>query len=182
MNKINLKGYIRNIQNSHIINDTQYQSADMIVQSKAGIQDTIRIVFKQCIQIPCEDDVITLTGSVRSHTEQLEDKNKVSIYVSTYFDKPQDQINNNEVILDGRICKIDQLRTTSTGKLNFHATLANNIYVPEFNIKINKVKEMLKKIEGIVIVVANAPIPKIEQEAKHNLQLFFIQADTEFRL
>ena len=52
----------------------------------------------------------------------------------------------------------------------------------QFNIKINKVKEMLKKIEGIVIVVANAPIPKIEQEAKHNLQLFFIQADTEFRL
>lgn len=46
----------------------------------------------------------------------------------------------------------------------------------------NKVKELLKKIQGIVIVVANAPIPKIEHEAKHNLQLFFIQADTEFKL
>lgn len=52
----------------------------------------------------------------------------------------------------------------------------------QFNIKINKVKEMLKKIEGIVIVVANTRIAKIEQEAKHNLQLFFIEADTEFRL
>lgn len=52
----------------------------------------------------------------------------------------------------------------------------------QFNIKINEVKAMLKKIEGIVIVVANTRIPKIEQEAKHNLQLFFIEADTEFRL
>ena len=52
----------------------------------------------------------------------------------------------------------------------------------QFNIQMNKVKEFLKKIQGIVIVVANAPIPKIEQEAKHNLQLFFIQADTEFKL
>ena len=52
----------------------------------------------------------------------------------------------------------------------------------QFNIQMNKVKELLKKIQGIVIVVANAPIPKIEQEAKHNLQLFFIQADTEFKL
>lgn len=137
MNDVKLKGYIRNIQNSHMINGTQYQSADMIVQSKAGVQDTIRIVFKKCILIPCEEDIISLTGSVRSHTEQLENKNKVNIYVSTYFDKPEDQINNNEVILDGRICKIDQLRTTSTGKLNFHAILANNIYVPESNIKIN---------------------------------------------
>ena len=52
----------------------------------------------------------------------------------------------------------------------------------QFNIQMAKVKEFLKKIQGIVIVVANAPIPKIEQEAKHNLQLFFIQADTEFKL
>lgn len=137
MNKINLKGYIRNIQNSHIINETQYQSADMIVQSRSGIEDNIRLVFKQCIQIPCEDDIISITGSVRSHTEQLENKNKVNIYVSTYFDKPENQINNNELQIDGRICKIDQLRKTSNGKLNFHAILANNIYVPESNMKIN---------------------------------------------
>lgn len=52
----------------------------------------------------------------------------------------------------------------------------------QFNIKMNKVKESLKKIEGIVIVVANTRIAKIEQEAKHNLQLFFIEADTEFKL
>lgn len=52
----------------------------------------------------------------------------------------------------------------------------------QFNININEVKAMLKKIEGIVIVVANTRIAKIEQEAKHNLQLFFIEADTEFRL
>ena len=52
----------------------------------------------------------------------------------------------------------------------------------QFNIQMAKVKEFLKKIQGIVIVVANTSIPKIEQEAKHNLQLFFIQADTEFKL
>ena len=52
----------------------------------------------------------------------------------------------------------------------------------QFNVNINKVKTLLKKLEGIVIVVANSKIAKIEQEAKHNLQLFFIQADTEFKL
>lgn len=52
----------------------------------------------------------------------------------------------------------------------------------QFNIQMAKVKEFLKKIQGIVIVVANTAIPKIEQEAKHNLQLFFIEADKEFKL
>lgn len=43
----------------------------------------------------------------------------------------------NHAELDGRICNVDQLRTTKNGKVNFHCTLANNIYVPEQNLKIN---------------------------------------------
>ena len=136
MNQVNLKGFIKNIKDSHCINSTQYQSADMIVESRPGIEDTIRLVFKKCIGLPCENDIISISGSLRSHTEHQGDKNKVSIYVSTYFD-PNDSEDYNHVVIDGRICKIDQLRTTSTGKLNFHAILANNIYIPESNIKIN---------------------------------------------
>lgn len=137
MNEIKLKGFVRNIQFSHEVNNTVYQQADMIVQSAAGIEDIIKLVFKQCIQIPCENEIISIEGSVRSHTQHIDNKNKVDIYVSTYFDSPEIQNKNNEVILDGRICKVDQLRTTSTGKLNFHAVLANNIYIPDQNIKIN---------------------------------------------
>ena len=52
--------------------------------------------------------------------EQLDNgKNKVDIYVFTYFDKPSwdvpqyfeeyhDKLPNNELVVDGRICKIDE--------------------------------------------------------------------------
>lgn len=137
MNEIKLRGFLRNIQFSHKVNNNVYQQADLIVQSAAGVEDTIKLVFKQCVQIPCENENISLLGSVRSHTQRLDTKNKVDIYVSTYFDTPDLLDKTNEVILDGRICKVDQLRTTKNGKLNFHAVLANNIYIPEQSIKIN---------------------------------------------
>ena len=50
-------------------------------------------------------------------------KNKVDLYVFTYFDTPELDTNDQEVInefeLDGRICKIDTLRTTSDGKTEY---------------------------------------------------------------
>lgn len=137
MNKIILNGYIRNVKDSHVINNIEYQSADMIVNSSGATEDIIKLVFKKCNYIPCDNDVLSLEGSVRSYSQQKNGKNNVDIYVSTYFDKPTSDNENNKVFLDGRICKIDQLRTTNTGKLNFHAILANNIYVASSNLKIN---------------------------------------------
>ena len=56
--------------------------------------------------------------------------------VFTYFDIPDSNDIVNEVSIDGRICKIDQLRTTSSGKNNLHFILANNI-ISSSNQKLN---------------------------------------------
>ena len=43
----------------------------------------------------------------------------------------------NEFILDGRICKLDDLHTTASGKQNIHLVLANNIISSDGKSKIN---------------------------------------------
>ena len=137
MNNIILRGLVKNINFSHIINNTVYDSADICVQNNSK-EDNIKLIFKRCIEQPLDGDMVSLTGAVRSHTQHLENnKNKVNIYVLTYFDCPVDWSVTNRVELDGRICNLDQLRITKNGKTNFHCTLANNIYIPEQNLKIN---------------------------------------------
>ena len=59
-----------------------------------------------------------------------------------YFDLPSTDIENfaditNEVILDGRICKIDSLRITQNGKANLHFVIANNIISSDGSQKLN---------------------------------------------
>ena len=61
-----------------------------------------------------------------------------------YFDLPEEPLTisceaptYNSVELDGRICKIDALRTTNTGKNNIHLILANNLIVSNGDKKLN---------------------------------------------
>lgn len=85
--------------------------------------------------------MISLEGNLRSYSKKVsEDKNKVSIYVFTYFDIPEyscDEEITNLVKLDGHVCKKDVLRKTSTGKKNLHIILANNIISNNNNYKLN---------------------------------------------
>ena len=131
MNEIILRGIIRNIKPSHIVNNTEYYQAEVITQRKDKKEDSVIIKFKKHLNKYKELDNIELVGNIRSYTKQLEDgKNKVSIYVFTYQDYPPEEENpvNNSFIVDGRICKINELRTTSNGKKNLHFILANNIF------------------------------------------------------
>ena len=67
-----------------------------------------------------------------------DDKNKVIIYVFTYFDEPdEDEIITNRVVIDGRICKINPLRTTKNGKHNIHFILANNLVSADSSKRLN---------------------------------------------
>ena len=139
MNEIILRGIIRNIKFSHEVNGVEYYQAEVITQRKDKKEDSIIIKFKKHINKYKELDKIELVGNVRSYTEQIaENKNKVQVYVFTYQDFPpnQEEEVNNKFILDGRICKINELRITSQGKKNIHFTLANNIFT-EKNQKIN---------------------------------------------
>ena len=138
MNQITLRGLIKNIEYSHEVNGIQYNKADLIVQNLKGTEDLIDLKFKNMKNIPNNNQFISLNGTIRSFSEQLaNNKNKVSIYVFTYFDKPLVQLSQNAVTIDGRICKIDNIKTFNSGKQCVHAILANNLFVADNSIKIN---------------------------------------------
>ena len=142
MNEIKLRGFLRNTEYSHSINQTNYYKADLIVSRNDGKEDILNLRFKQFSNPYPDNTEIELTGNIRSFSH-VEDngKNKVTIYVFTYFDVPktsdEDQDVINEFEIDGRICKIDKLHVTNNGKENIHFILANNIISQEKNQKLN---------------------------------------------
>lgn len=141
-NDIILQGKLRNIQFSHELNGTEYQKADLIVPRENGEEDVISLKFKKFANKFKEGDEINIRGNIRSHSQKLENgKNKVDIYVFTYFDLPGTDENGkqitNDLLLQGRICKLDTLRTTKNGKQNIHFIVANNIVTGDGKQKIN---------------------------------------------
>lgn len=142
MNEVKLKGFLRNVQFSHTINGIDYHKADLIVSRKDGKEDVINLRFKEHSNPYIEEKEIELKGNIRSFSQVNEDgKNKVTVYVFTYFDIPETDENDEEVInefvIDGRICKIGGLRKTQNGKYTIHFILANNIISQEKNQKLN---------------------------------------------
>ena len=139
MNKIQLRGVIENITYSHTIGTTDYDKAEIIVPKYNG-EDILQLRFKHYSNIYNNGDSVTLLGNIRSYSEKLENKNKVHLYVFTYFDKPEDDTEEevwNSFEVDGRICKIDDLRTSVNGKQNIHFILANNIISKHTHQKLN---------------------------------------------
>lgn len=136
MNEITLRGYLRDVEFSHNIGDIQYEKANLICPGVAGKEDDIiSIRYKKFTRKYEEGDFIELKGNLRSYSQRFENKNTVDIYVFTYFDIP-DIMDPNKVMLDGRICKMGELKTSKSGKDYVHFTLANNIHVGDVK-KIN---------------------------------------------
>lgn len=137
MNYLAIKGLIRNIKPSHTINNIEYDQADIISTRDNGKDDVLKIKFKKFSNNYKEGDLVTLCGNIRSFSQKLDSgKNKVELYIFTYFDIPEDP-KNNYFELDGRICKIDSLRATKDGKQNLHFILANNVILEDNNQKLN---------------------------------------------
>lgn len=142
MNEIILRGYLRDTRYSHTINGIDYNKANIIVpNAHTGDDDIISLCYKQYTNKYEEGKFIEIAGNVRSYSQKLDDnKNKVSIYVFTYFDLPnpeRDAELNNKVYLDGRICKMGELRRHTSGPDSLSFILANNIILPEGRGKIN---------------------------------------------
>ena len=134
MNEIILKGQIRDISFSHIVNGVEYEKANFIVPRQDGKEDILSLKFKKFSNKYKDGDIIELVGNLRSYSKKIDDfKSKVQLYVFTYFNLPSTlvdddgEIINNKVELDGRICKLEELRTTISGKQNLHFIIANNI-------------------------------------------------------
>ena len=136
MNKISLRGYLRDIQYSHNIGNIEYEQANLICpNSFGGEDDIISLKYKKYSNKYKEGDFIELEGNLRSYSTSINGKNSVQIYVFTYFDFPE-VISLNNTHIDGRICKIENVKTTKYGKEYLHFTLANNIFTNN-NKKIN---------------------------------------------
>lgn len=142
MNKINLKGILTTIEPSHVIQGIEFNKAHLIVSRTDGKEDVLNIRFKKFSNPYEENQEVTLTGNIRSYSSKQPDgRNKVELYVFTYFDMPElnedDQEDVNSLELDGRICKIEPLRITKGGKHNLHLILANNLIVSDGKKKLN---------------------------------------------
>lgn len=128
MNEIILSGRIKNIEYSHSIEDIVFDKALLVVPRDNGHEDVINLRFKSFSNKHKDNDVIQIRGNIRSYSYKVnENKNKVVIYVFTYFDEPENDTISNSVKIDGRICKINELRVTQSGKHNIHFILANNL-------------------------------------------------------
>lgn len=128
MNSIYLKGVVRNIKYSHTIDNTVFNKADLIVKRADGREDLIVLKFKEFSFNGKEDKEIELLGNIRSFSQQIDGKNKVEIYVFSYFDILEDTFEQANIAkLEGKICKKDTLRKTHNGKHYIHYIVANNI-------------------------------------------------------
>ena len=142
MNSIKLKGILKNVEFSHFIQDIEFNKAQLIVSRNDGKEDCINLRFKKYSNPYAEDSVVNLSGNLRSYSTKLVDgRNKVDLYVFTYFDIPELNENDEEDInvlnVDGRICKMETLRCTRTGKKNVHFIIANNLIVSDGAKKLN---------------------------------------------
>lgn len=143
MNNLRLKGILKNIQFSHSINNIEFNRATLVVpREDSQEEDILNIRFKKFSNPYEENSVVSLSGNIRSYSTKLDSgKNKVELYVFTYFDQPDLDPNDHEYTnyleLDGRICKIDKLRKTKTGRSNLHLIVANNLIVSDGAKKLN---------------------------------------------
>lgn len=142
MNNVKLKGIIKNIKESHNIQDMEFGKANLIVKRDNGKEDSLNIRFKKYSNPYENDQEVSLSGNLRSYSSKTEDgKNKVELYVFTYFDHPElngdDQEEVNFVEIDGRICKMENVRKTKDGKTNIHLIIANNLIVSDGKKRLN---------------------------------------------
>ena len=139
MNNISLCGVLKDIQPSHTISGISFDKAKIITKRENGQEDTINIRFKSFSNRHKENDTVCIRGNLRSYSYKVaEDKNKVMIYVFTYFDPPQEAEEiSNVAHIDGRICKINALRENKNGKHNIHFILANNLNTADNSKRLN---------------------------------------------
>ena len=184
MNEIVLRGYLRDIQFSHYQGNVEYEKANLVCTRLGGKEeDIISLRYKKYTNKYKEGDFIELIGNIRSYSYHSENKNNVQIYVFTYFDKPE-EISNNYLKLDGRICKIEDLRYSKTGVPYIHFILANNIFTPDGK-KINSYIPCIcysDNADKIISLGISAEIEVVGEFHSHTYKKLLDNDEIEFRV
>lgn len=139
MNEIIMKGILKEVEDSHTIDGIHFNKAKLICKRSSGQEDVINLRFKSFSNNHAENDEISVRGNLRSYSYKTEEgKNKVVIYAFTYFDEPETATDRGNVVsIDGRVCKMNELRRTRSGKNNIHFILANNLISPDSSKRLN---------------------------------------------
>lgn len=139
MNEIRMRGVLKEIEPSHSIDGISFDKAKMICKRESGQEDALNLRFKSFSNHYKENDEVSIKGNLRSYSYRTDEgKNKVVIYAFTYFDEVDTDLNRgNEVHIDGRICKMNELRRTRSGKNNIHFILANNLISQDNSKRLN---------------------------------------------
>ena len=190
MNTIRLKGVLKNIEDSHVINNIEFSKANLVVSRPDNSEDCLNIRFKKFSNFYAEDQEVALCGNLRSYSSRLDSgKNKVELYVFTYFDQPDLDENDKEYInfleLDGRICKLDTIRTSKYGKKSIHFILANNLIVSEGAKKLNSYIPCVAKgdlAEQIANLKVNTQIQITGQLHSRQYKKTLPDGEVEFRV
>lgn len=139
INEIYLRGVLKEIEHSHDIDGISFDKAKLICKRSSGQEDVLDLRFKSFSNHNKENDNVCIRGNIRSYSYKTgEGKNKVIIYVFTYFDEPEDDmIKDNFSQISGRICKMNELRRTRSGKHNVHFIIANNLMSADNSKRLN---------------------------------------------
>ena len=184
MNEILIRGYLRDIAFSHYQGSIEYEKANLVCPRTGGKEeDVISLRYKKFTNKYKEGDFIELKGNIRSYSSKDSDRNSVQIYVFTYFDKPE-EISNNLLKLDGRICKIDKLRYSKSGVPYVHFILANNIFTNDGK-KINSYIPCICYSENasrIISLGISAKIEIVGEFHSHTYKKTLDNGEIEFRV
>lgn len=184
MNDIALRGFLRDISFSHYQGAIEYEKANLICPRTGGKEeDVISLRYKKYTNKYKEGDFIELKGNIRSYSSKDSERNNVQIYVFTYFDKPE-EISNNLLKLDGRICKIDALRYSKSGVPYVHFILANNIFTNDGK-KINSYIPCICYSENANKIISLGVSAKIEITGEfhsHTYKKTLDSGEIEFRV
>lgn len=139
INTIKLRGILKEIEHSHDIDGVSFDRAKLICKRSNGQEDTINLSFKSFSNRHKENSEVTLSGNVRSYSYKTDsNSNRVTIYVFTYFDDLEEELEgDNTVNITGRICKMNELRKTRSGKHNVHFIVANNLVSNDSSKRLN---------------------------------------------
>jgi primosomal replication protein N len=139
INIVKLRGVLKEIDHSHDIDGVSFSKAKLICKRPNGQEDALNLKFKSFSNKYKENSEVELCGNIRSYSYKTDtDGNKVTIYVFTYFDAVEEELqSNNSVELTGRICKMNDLRKTRSGKHNVHFIIANNLVSNDNNKRLN---------------------------------------------
>ena len=184
MNEITLRGYLRDIEFSHFQGNVEYEKANLICPRIGGKEDDIiSLRFKKFTNKNKEGDFVEITGNLRSYTHKDDNKSSVDIYVFTYFDLPE-EFSGNCLQIDGRICKIDEVRHTRKNVPFVHFILANNIFTTDGK-KINSYIPCICYGDDVETIVSAGVSAQIQIEGEfhsHTYRKKLADNEIEFRV